>query len=45
VFENISIGGRNTINLIKGICCDENLVHNRFLQTNMTIFLQNEIYI
>jgi hypothetical protein len=31
--------------LIKGICCDENLVHNRFLQTNMTIFLQNERYI
>jgi hypothetical protein len=45
VFENISIGGRNTINLIKGICCDENLVHNRFLQTNMTIFLQNERFI
>jgi hypothetical protein len=45
VFEDISIGGRNTIHLIKGICCDENLVHNRFLQKNMTIFLQNEIYI
>jgi hypothetical protein len=45
VFEDIPIGSRNTINLIKGICCDENLMHNRFLQTNMTIFLQNEILI
>jgi hypothetical protein len=45
VFEDISIGGRNTIHLIKGICCDENLMHNRFLQINMTIFLQKEKFI
>jgi hypothetical protein len=45
VFEDIPVGSRNTINLIKGICCDENLVHSIFLQTNMTIFLQNEKFI
>ena len=41
VLENVSVGGRNTIDLIKRIGRDKNFMHTGFSQRNVTIFLQN----
>jgi hypothetical protein len=40
--EDVSVGSRNAIYLIKRICGDENFMHTGFSQINVTFFLQNK---
>ena len=41
VLQDVSVGRRNTIHLIKRICRNEDFMHTGFLQRNVTVFLQN----
>ena len=42
VLQDVSVGGRNTIHLIKRICGNEDFMHTGFLQRNVTVFLQKK---